>query len=316
MQTANTGETIQNNIINNPGRAASITTSNTAFRKNAVNNTATSSDGFQANTTPISGLTIADNKFGGADPNVYNADITVIEGNANVVVSGNSSNGDGTLIALFKTNGAQITGNTVVGGGGSSAIYIGGANSNVTVSGNQVSSAGAAVKVANAFGDGVNSSVTITGNTLQTSTYGVYVTAPSVTAASTVVAHLNNLTGNMSFGINNEATGTLDGTCNWWGAANGPGPVGPGSGDKVSTNVTFTLWLLSAAPGHSPDPCAPATPIPTANPNAVGGFVDVVTGGTGSGSAMGLSGLGLLALTVAITAVAGSGLWVLLRRRS
>src|ERR1700687_171062 len=71
MQTANTGETIQNNIINNPGRAASSTTSNTAFRKNAVNNTATSSDGFQANSTPISGLTVADNKFGGADPNVY-----------------------------------------------------------------------------------------------------------------------------------------------------------------------------------------------------------------------------------------------------
>jgi hypothetical protein len=57
-------------------------------------------------------------------------------------------------------------------------------------------------------------------------------------------------------------------------------------------------------------------PAPTANPSAVGGLVDVVTGGTGSGSAMGLSALGLLAMTVAITAVAGSGLWVLLRRRS
>src|ERR1700674_812979 len=224
-----------------------------------------------------------------------NADITVIEGNANVVVSGNSSNGDGTLIALFKTNGAQITGNTVIGGGGSSAIYIGGADSNVTVSGNQVSSAGAAVKVANAFGDGVNSSVTITGNTLQTNTYGVYVTSPSVTTASTVVAHQNNLTGNTLFGINNEATGTLNGTCNWWGAVSGPGPVGPGSGDKVSINVTFTPWLLSPAPGQSPDPCAP---IPTPNPNAVGGFVDVVTGGSGSGGSVGLSMIALLAMLV------------------
>src|SRR6266404_659614 len=42
MQTGNTGETIQNDIVNNPGRAASITTSNTTFSQNAVNNTATS----------------------------------------------------------------------------------------------------------------------------------------------------------------------------------------------------------------------------------------------------------------------------------
>ena len=43
-------------------------------------------------------------------------------------------------------------------------------------------------------------------------------------------------------------TGILDATYNWWGAANGPGPVGPGSGDKVSTNVNYTPWLTSPAP--------------------------------------------------------------------
>src|SRR5882724_11482208 len=68
MQTGNTGETIQNNIINNPGRAASITTSNTTFSQNAVNNTATASDGFQANSTPLSNLTISDNSFSGPNP--------------------------------------------------------------------------------------------------------------------------------------------------------------------------------------------------------------------------------------------------------
>jgi hypothetical protein len=207
---------------------------------------ASATDGFQANSTPISSLTISDNNFSGADPNIYNADITVIEGNSNVTVSGNSSTGDGTLIALFKTNTASITGNTITGGGGSSAVYIGGGDSNVTVTGNQVSSAGAAVKVANAFGVGVNSNVTITGNTLQTNDYGVYVTLPSVTTANTVAAHRNSLAGNTLFGINNEATGTLSGTCNWWGAANGPGPVGPGSGSNVSAGVTFAPWLVSS----------------------------------------------------------------------
>jgi hypothetical protein len=246
MQTGNSGETVQNNIINNPGRAASITTSNTVFRKNAVKNTTTASDGFQANSTPVHNLTFSNNSFSGADASIYNADITVIEGNSNVIVSGNSSNGDGTLVALFKTNGAQISGNTVVGGGGSSAIYIGGANSNVTVGGNQVSSAGSAVKVANAFGDGTNSGVTITGNTLNNNAYGVNVAASSVT--DTVGAHRNSITGNTSFGISNDPSsgGSVNGTCNWWGAANGPGPVGPGSGDKVTTGVTFAPWLVTS----------------------------------------------------------------------
>ncbi|HMG72375.1 MAG TPA: hypothetical protein VK582_02655 [Pyrinomonadaceae bacterium] len=246
MQTGNTGETVQNNIISNPGRAASITTSNTTFSKNAVNNTATASDGFQANSTPVSNLTISDNSFGGANSAIYNADITIIEGNSNVVVSGNSSNADGTLVALFKTNGAQITGNTVVGTANSSAIYVGGGDSNVFVNGNQVSSAAPAVKVANAFGVGPNSSVTITGNTLYNNAYGVNVAATSVT--DTVQAHRNSLTGNTAFGISNDPTsgGLVSGTCNWWGAASGPGPIASGSGDKVSTGVIYAPWLVSA----------------------------------------------------------------------
>ena len=39
---------------------------------------------------------------------------------------------------------------------------------------------------------------------------------------------------------------SVDGECNWWGAASGPGPVGPGSGSKVTTGVDFNPWLKSA----------------------------------------------------------------------
>jgi hypothetical protein len=247
MMGANTGETIQNNIVNNPGRAASFNTSNTVFKQNAVvNSFATAGDGFQANTTPVQNVTISANNFSGANGNIYNADITIIEGNSNIVVSGNFGNGDGTLLALFKTNGAQITDNTAVGDGASSAIYIGGGNSNVIVDGNQVTSAGSAVKVANIFGDGINSSVTIIGNTLSSNAYGVNVAATSVTG--TVQAHRNSLTGNTAFGIFNDPSsgGLVSGTCNWWGAASGPGPIGSGTGDKVSTGVTFNPWLVSA----------------------------------------------------------------------
>lgn len=247
MPGGNTGETIKNNIINNSGTAVSFNTSNTMFLQNVVNNVfATATEGFQENTSPIHDITISNNKFGGANGDIYNADITIIEGNSNVTVSGNNSNGDGTLIALFKTNSAQITGNTVIGDGVSSAIYIGGSNSNVSVSGNTVSSAGSAVNVTNyANSIGPNSSVTITGNNLHNNLRGIRVGPTGVASANTVVAHMNSLTGNAEFGLTNQSSFNVDATCNWWGASNGPGPVGPGSGDKVSTGVTFSPWFLS-----------------------------------------------------------------------
>ena len=37
----------------------------------------------------------------------------------------------------------------------------------------------------------------------------------------------------------------VNATRNWWGASNGPGPVAAGSGDKVTTNVTYAPWLRS-----------------------------------------------------------------------
>jgi hypothetical protein len=44
-------------------------------------------------------------------------------------------------------------------------------------------------------------------------------------------------------------TGAVDGTCNWWGDPNGPGPVGPSlTGAKVSPRVTFTPWLTAPTP--------------------------------------------------------------------
>jgi len=62
-------------------------------------------------------------------------------------------------------------------------------------------------------------------------------------AADTIQVFLNNIVGNSVNGVSNHGTGTLFAQENWWGAADGPGPVGPGSGDKVSTNVSYLNWL-------------------------------------------------------------------------
>jgi hypothetical protein len=243
MQGGNSGETIQNNVINNPGRAASITASRSVFRRNVVDNAATAGDGFQGNSTAIHDVTISDNSFAGSKPAHYNADVTFIEGDKNLTVSGNRSTGNGTLAALFKTTGARVTGNTVVGDGASSAIYIGGANHGVTVTDNTISAAGAAVKVANDFGDGTNSAVTISRNTLRRNQYGVNVAKASTTGA--VQATRNSITGNTLYGVFSDPAAGADtnATCNWWGDSRGPGPVGPGRGDKVSSNVVYKPWL-------------------------------------------------------------------------
>jgi hypothetical protein len=246
LQAGNSGETVQNNVIINAGRAASIQTGRTTFRTNLVRNTSTATDGFQANSTPVQNLAFLSNSFSGADPNIYNADVTVIEGDANVTVAGNSSSGDGTLVALFKTAGARIYGNSIVGGGGSSALYIGGANRDVLISGNVISNAGSAVKVADSFHVGTNAGVTVTGNFLRSNQYGVNVVATSVSSA--VQVSRNSLTGNAVFGVFSDpaAGAATNAACNWWGSMRGPGPAGPGTGDKVSTNASYRPWLKSA----------------------------------------------------------------------
>jgi hypothetical protein len=244
MQNHNSSETVQNTVFNNPGRAASITTSRTTFRSNVVKNAPTATDGFQTNSGAVHDVAFTGNTFTGPPAASYNADVTVINGDKNITVTGNKSTGDGTLAALFFTTGARVTGNTVTGANGSSAVYVGGANRDVTVADNTISGAGSAVKVANDFGDGKNSAVGITRNTLRNNKYGVNVAAGSATG--TVTATRNTITGNSVYGVLNDpgSGGSVTATCNWWGALTGPAVNGRGRGDQVSSGVTYKPWLI------------------------------------------------------------------------
>jgi hypothetical protein len=75
---------------------------------------------------------------------------------------------------------------------------------------------------------------------------------PSAFGPTTAVQGNNfNLTI-ASFGIGLHPSLTpinepFDGQCNWWGSPDGPGPVGPGSGARVSPNVAYSPWAI--APG-------------------------------------------------------------------
>jgi len=57
----------------------------------------------------------------------------------------------------------------------------------------------------------------------------------------------------MSYGIGLEPGLTpvadpLTAACNWWGSPDGPGPVGPGSGARVSPNVMYSPWSITPGP--------------------------------------------------------------------
>ena len=80
---------------------------------------------------------------------------------------------------------------------------------------------------------------TITENDIFGCTSGICVGYDG-TDASIVVAHYNNLVGN-DYGVDSTAP-LVHAEYNWWGANDGPGPVGPGSGDNVSTYVNYDSW--------------------------------------------------------------------------
>jgi len=60
---------------------------------------------------------------------------------------------------------------------------------------------------------------------------------------SDVDINRNNIDGNNSYGVRNDNAEAVDAEDNWWGHDSGPGGVGPGSGDAVSSNVDYDPWI-------------------------------------------------------------------------
>ncbi len=79
---------------------------------------------------------------------------------------------------------------------------------------------------------------------------GVYLDEYSHSVAGNQIRS-NIIAGNRDYGVRYNtqygANTIVDAAGNWWGAADGPGPVGPGSGDKVSANVAFSPWYADEA---------------------------------------------------------------------
>jgi hypothetical protein len=183
----------------------------------------------------------------------------------NIVASGNNasdpSEGEGITLGWRSATSNKITFNNVTASDNENSniwviAYSGTVVNdlliqNCDVSGSLLSGAGRGIYLYS-IGTGIVSNAVISGCEIANNNEGIRFRASTPLSAANTgnKAHFNSIVGNR-MGLNNTDTDDVfDATCNWWGAANGPGPVGPGSGDKVTGNVTYTPWLTEA---YSPE---------------------------------------------------------------
>ncbi len=83
---------------------------------------------------------------------------------------------------------------------------------------------------------------TISGCDIKTNEVGILITGGSLTA------HINNIAGNTTYGINNLTNTDADARNNWWGDDSGPTYVSNtgGTGDVISDRVLYDPWLGAA----------------------------------------------------------------------
>jgi len=179
------------------------------------------------------GILVGDN--GGPNPSQN----VQVKGNSIHDITSDTRGAYGLSVAsVTNVSGLQVLNNNIdnlTGGGWAHAIGLEGDTPGVIVTGNCIS-------------DIVDLTVSLPEDSL-----AVFFEAnPSFGSAE---VHQNNFT-NVSYGIavhpalvSAFPASLVDGENNWWGSASGPGPVGPGTGAKVSPGVDYTPWLLFPAAG-------------------------------------------------------------------
>ena len=197
------------------------------------------------------GVTIKDNEiYESLEPTPYN--LFVHCGASDVVIEDNNIHDTYSNIVLGGCDNITISGNTItsatnatVGSSYGKNIYI--LNDHLSCSGD--------VNL-------LSTNVTIMNNDILDGNYGVRIwnisAADATLMATTTTINYNNIVNNTVYGVENaNILATVNATHNWWNDTCGPGLVGPGSGDNVSANVTYSPWLDAPHPVGVPvESCA------------------------------------------------------------
>jgi len=86
--------------------------------------------------------------------------------------------------------------------------------------------------------------VQVTSNLITQCQVGVKIDPYTGAVVSGVTIDHNIIVENSDYGIDNRDLSSVNAMNNWWGCNDGPGVIGPGSGDKVSDNITYEPWLV------------------------------------------------------------------------
>jgi choice-of-anchor C domain-containing protein len=209
-------------------------------------------------------------------------------------------NADGSAGILLYSPGSNVTvsGNTLTGN--QYSIWTVGAPS-VTITGNDITGAGGSTDTGIAIWNTDQWGATPTGttgsidhNTIAATNYAVLLDdyGSSGSNQPAMIVNRNDISGGSTDGLwTNITSSNTNGTCNWWGAASGPGSVGSGSGSHVTVGVNFTPWLTSSNLSGECEGGLPPTTITVHNRNS--GTVTVTTSSssnTGGNSANGSTG--------------------------
>lgn len=183
-------------------------------------------------------------KYAGMAIELYGSDMTIKNNNFNNIERIGVFTGFGSVVAT-------ITGNTYVGKGDGDFLdyaFEVGRNGHATISNNIISdnrgvasdsSTSAGILVTSYYNPSTPSSATITGNKISASTDGIAV-GYDATDGSTVVAHENDLSGNIVTGIVSTYP-TVDAIDNWWGSKQKSTIE-----SYVSGNVNYAPWYLDS----------------------------------------------------------------------
>jgi len=149
--------------------------------------------------------------------------------------------------SIYLNGNGTITNNTIINnrGDGISFVFLSKYPTNYTTSSNWIV---ANNTISNNSNSGIYldfyANYIITGNTISNNSWsGIQI---SYSRNSSI--HHNNIYGNADHGIDNYDSVSehiANATYNWWGSADGPGGVGLGNGDNISTNVIYEPWLTN-----------------------------------------------------------------------
>jgi fibronectin-binding autotransporter adhesin len=220
---------------------------------NTIDTTGNASMGVSVGAAGATGLDINNNIFTAGDlgdGSIWGPDMV------DVLVTENTFTGPEVHAALgYAVQFAGVTGtsaiqdNTISNYGMGIIIHNGTGTSGLTISGNDISNSSNGIRFYQYSPSGINgdmTTVTIENNKLTDNKIGLRVGDGANVLAGNFIIQNNSFSGNTTGLVNEHTSEDITAMQNYWGDVDGPGGIGPGSGDPITApggrDVDYSPW--------------------------------------------------------------------------